>query len=379
MALSIVQVVGGIASPAPYAQSISTTAGNLIVVAVNGSSTSIPTVSDSASQTYTLGPNVVGSAGRSGGIYYFANSAALSSITISGAGNCAYTIYEISGAATSSPLDASGTHSLTYSNFTLSASGANASANDIVIAAVFHYYGAPTTTSSGYTTETDQLTAGSVGIRTFDKIVSATETSSIAITATGYGDTSAIATFKQGGGGGSVITKTQSSIARIATKPSKTQTATSRVANTITKTQPTIGSITTENYTYASVTSVPTDASDLTNKFLAADDISVGTDDGNYFTLAGANTYNVIQFKYQNPNGNSTDQIALTLKGKSAKATSTTTAYLQIYNYSSLAWETLASNSSTAANTVFTLSATQSASPAHYYTAGNWVAVRMYQ
>jgi hypothetical protein len=204
MALAIVQRVGN-KGASPLTTSISTAAGNLIVVIVATSSTVFSAggdISDTSSQSYSNAVTVTGVAGRTGSIAYFANSAALSSVTITESGATLYvTILEVSGAATSSVLDQVASHSNTYSNFTLTAGGANTTANSLVVAGVFHYYPPVSTTDGTYTTETDQVTAGVGGERTFDKIVTSTETSSIAITASGYGDTGALATFKAGSGG----------------------------------------------------------------------------------------------------------------------------------------------------------------------------------
>ena len=201
MSLNKAQVLGQ-KGASPQALSITTTAGSLIIVITSTTNTTTqPVISDSAGQSYTVGPHITGATGRTGQIAYFANSVALTSVTATLAGaSIAMTVIEVTGADTSSPLDKSATHALSYSNFTISTGSANASANDFVVAASFHYHGTPSTTDGTYTSETDQATAGSIGERAFDKIVSSIETSSIALVATGYGDTAAIATFKAGSG-----------------------------------------------------------------------------------------------------------------------------------------------------------------------------------
>lgn len=193
-----------ITGASPAVASISTTAGNLIVaLAMVDSGTTLPVITDSAGQTWTAAVSML--AGRVGALFYVPNSAALSSVTATLSGkSIALSVLEISGADTSAPLDKTGSHTISYSNYTISASGANASAADAVVVGVLHTYGHPTTTDGTYTTETDNqlLTPVQVSVRLFDKVVSATETSSMAITVTGYGETALIATFKAATGGG---------------------------------------------------------------------------------------------------------------------------------------------------------------------------------
>jgi len=76
---------------------------------------------------------------------------------------------------------------------------------------------------------------------------------------------------------------------------------------------------------------------------------------------------------------NSTDVITGTWKGKSDYATSTYTAYLQIYNQNSGTWETLDSDNETGADTEFTLTGAQTTDVSNYYAASNWVSFRVYQ
>lgn len=84
-------------------------------------------------------------------------------------------------------------------------------------------------------------------------------------------------------------------------------------------------------------------------------------------------------FEWKNQNNNDTDVIIVSWKGKSSRATSTSVAYLQIYNQTSDVWEELDSDNATAADTEFTLSGTQSTNLSDYYDASNWVACRVYQ
>jgi hypothetical protein len=130
------------------------------------------------------------------------------------------------------------------------------------------------------------------------------------------------------------------------------------------------------NFRYEDKVSVPTDDSLLANSYSSTDFSNVASDDSTYKDFAGTNYLVEKGWVY---NTNNTDQITMTWNGKSTLAPSSRTVYLQIYNFTTPGWETIASNSSAAANTDFTLTGTQSTSLSNYYTTGNRVAVRVYQ
>ena len=124
---------------------IATSAANLLVAFVREGSNATDnfTVSDSAGQHWTLAAyNSFGSTDRSA-IFYMANSAAVSSVTATfttsgGVTRPGIVVYEIAGAATSSPLDAGPTSN--FFNATQTSLSSNAlttnSTNDILIFAV---------------------------------------------------------------------------------------------------------------------------------------------------------------------------------------------------------------------------------------------------
>lgn len=180
---------------------------------------------------------------------------------------------------------------------------------------------------------------------------------------------------------GTTTTQTQTGKARVTGITLKTQTGKARISGTTSQTITGKSSIipTDQVDSYQSVASPPTTDANLSYLFLAADYANVAANDTVYFDGAGSNTYNVTQFKKKNPNGNSTDVVTLSYNGKSTVATSTTPAVLQIYNYVTPGWETINSNTTTAAGTEFTITGSPSGSAASYYTTGNWIAVRIYQ
>ena len=130
-------------------------------------------------------------------------------------------------------------------------------------------------------------------------------------------------------------------------------------------------------YSYGGVTSLPTNDADAPNVFAAADYTSVAAVNSVYQLGLSTLTYNILVIKQAG--ATNTAGIALTWTGKSSRAGSVATIKLQIYNYNTAAWVDLATNSTVAANTDFTLSATQSTSLSNFYAGGNLVTARIIQ
>lgn len=199
MTITKTQTTGGHAV-SPLVMPFVTAAGSLIVLICNTTGTTAPTITDSAGQTYTAIGTTFGAVGRNGGMYYVPNSAALTSVTVTQDTKIiSATLLEIGGIVATSPLDKSGTHAVGYTNYTLTAGAANTNADEFVVAGVLHTFGSSSTTDVIYTGETAQkdfTTANGVCVRAYDKVVNAIETSSIALTVSGYGDFSIIAAFK---------------------------------------------------------------------------------------------------------------------------------------------------------------------------------------
>ncbi len=117
-------------------------------------------------------------------------------------------------------------------------------------------------------------------------------------------------------------------------------------------------------------------AADPVNAFNAYNYSHVSTNDSDYFVQTGSQ--NIIEeFKQIAPDN--TKNINLTWIGRTTVAPSASPVYLQIYNYNTPAWETLASQTMVPADTDFTLSATQSANLSNYYDSRNTVSARVYQ
>jgi hypothetical protein len=176
---------------------------------------------------------------------------------------------------------------------------------------------------------------------------------------------------------GTVFTKTQTATAKIVQSFTKTQPATARIAKNFTKTQTAIAKIRgPKEYYRDNLTTLPTTAGALATAYTATDITNVATVDSVFVDVTGFNAYLLHEFV----NFNATQQIITpTWTGKSAQSAVTSPVYLQIYNFTTPAWETLASNSAASAGTAFTLTASQSTSLANYYDANGYCWVRVYQ
>lgn len=183
------------------------TAGNLLVVAVStysGETISPPT--DSVNNTYALAVGASRSGNAVAAIYYAANcKGGANTVTahISAADNVHLHIYEISGMATSAPVDVTGSNiSNTATSLTVSTSGSTTSANDYVFA-YFADNATPKTftAGAGYGDTEQSESSGDAGFSE-DKIVSSTGTQTATATESGADPiTALIATFKAGSGG----------------------------------------------------------------------------------------------------------------------------------------------------------------------------------
>lgn len=222
-AISVVQAASDFESGTPAASvTITLTSGNLLYVVAgfngNGSGCGTITVSDTASNTYTPISAYVNQSYNCSRDYY-ANNITGGSVTISvqSTPNAAksFTVYEISGLDTSSPLDANNSKTCSASPCT-SASFSTAQADEIIFVGATDYYtGTWSAGSIGGTTATiasggsqnggDGVLNSAIEYR----IVSSTQSSitgSISKTGSIY-MALFVASFKQasGGGGGGAV------------------------------------------------------------------------------------------------------------------------------------------------------------------------------
>jgi hypothetical protein len=130
-----------------------------------------------------------------------------------------------------------------------------------------------------------------------------------------------------------------------------------------------------ETYSRESAGSLPVDDSDLSTIYSQAEKTTVATADGSRVDQTGSG--NVLhQFK---DIGEADAAFTGTWIGQSTVACSVKTIYLQVFNRTSGDWETVDSDTTTAANTDITLSATVSSSLTDYYDSNAVVSFRVYQ
>ena len=131
-------------------------------------------------------------------------------------------------------------------------------------------------------------------------------------------------------------------------------------------------------FSYENASDLESDDATLSNTFVEQDYTDVESDNDIYVCAEGTNAYCKFLFQKYN-DGESQSPVSITWKGKSTEAPSSSTVYLQIYNREDTAWENLDSDDSTAENTEFTLSGSQSTDLSDYFDENYVVAFRIYQ
>ena len=122
---------------------------------------------------------------------------------------------------------------------------------------------------------------------------------------------------------------------------------------------------------------LPIDDTNLENAFLCTDYSKVSLDDNIYVGQTSDGEYAI--FEWKNKSDNNVSVIIVQWKGKSSRANTDSTVYLQIYNQTDNQWEVLDSDNITIANTEFILNGLQSINLSKYYDESNWVVCRVYQ
>jgi len=130
-------------------------------------------------------------------------------------------------------------------------------------------------------------------------------------------------------------------------------------------------------YTVGDYSSLPVDDTDLETSFIAAQYTDIAVENNSFVDQTALDQYALFQFKEKFSDGIARPTVQC--RTKSTLAPSSSTVYLQVYNRTTSAWVTLASNSSASANTVFTLSATVTGTLSDYYDASFWYSFRIYQ
>lgn len=131
------------------------------------------------------------------------------------------------------------------------------------------------------------------------------------------------------------------------------------------------------NYTYGHAASLPANANDLANYYTPTQVTNVNTPANSTDVNDISNdVYRIHQF---NQKFSSQTTISVSWTGKAGQAASGRNIVLQIWNTNSSAWETLATDSTTAAGATSNLTGSITTSIANYYDSQNYVTCRVYQ
>jgi len=98
--------------------------------------------------------------------------------------------------------------------------------------------------------------------------------------------------------------------------------------------------------------------------------------DGIFVTQHTDGAIAAFEFKDRN---NQSSSFAATWKGKSTRNTVLSPVTLQVFNRTLVSWETLATENSVGADTMFTLTGSKGVDLSDYYDAQGWIACRVYQ
>ncbi len=169
-------------------------------------------------------------------------------------------------------------------------------------------------------------------------------------------------------------THTTSSNKRKTTTASHTTSANKKKTTTASHT--TSSNLVTKVWTYEDKATLPTNDALLANSYSDTDRSNIATNDNVFKDLTGS-AYLVEQGWIYHTNN--VDEINVAWSGKSTLAPSASAIYLQIYNHTTDAWVTLDFDNTTAIDTEFSLSGSQTTDLSQFYDTGNRVAIRVYQ
>jgi hypothetical protein len=156
----------------------------------------------------------------------------------------------------------------------------------------------------------------------------------------------------------------------------RTHTTSSNKKKATTASHTTSSNLVTAVWTYEATETLPANDNLLVNSYDDTDRSNVATNDNVFKDLTGSGFLIEQVWLYHT---NNVDEITGVWSGKSTLAPSSSTVYLQIYNHNTDTWTTLDFDSSTAADTEFTLTGSQTDNLSQYYDTGNRVALRVYQ
>lgn len=171
-------------------------------------------------------------------------------------------------------------------------------------------------------------------------------------------------------------THTQSGMSRIEIASLRTITGVARVTLTTQRTQAGIANIIRQqDYSWAAVNTLPTNADPLANAYSTSQITDTATQDSSYVDAVGTNRYLVHLFR-DLMTGSET-ALSRTWIGRMSRPASVSTVFLQIYNFNTASWETV--DSDNAGTSPLSLGGTVNTNVAHYFDANNITAWRVYQ
>lgn len=129
-------------------------------------------------------------------------------------------------------------------------------------------------------------------------------------------------------------------------------------------------------YSRGTNSTLPTTNADMSTYFSNADYTSVAADDSTYVSVSGQ-PYLIQVFDYIA--SSNTQPITVTWNGNTTINGAVRPIYLQIWNNSTSAWETLATNTTSSAGVDFTLTGSKTTNLSNYYYSGSTVTARVYQ
>ena len=132
-----------------------------------------------------------------------------------------------------------------------------------------------------------------------------------------------------------------------------------------------------EYYSRGNPETLPIDAAVQATLYSSDDYTDVATSDDNRVSISS--TANYLNHLFKVRAADNTKHIKVEVEVQSSKAPSVSTVYLQIYNRNSEAWETLDSNTTTAADTDFSLIGYQDTDLSYYYDTNYEINFRVYQ
>src|SRR3990172_2491981 len=131
-------------------------------------------------------------------------------------------------------------------------------------------------------------------------------------------------------------------------------------------------------YTREAKASLPANETPLATQYSSQDYLDVATDDAVRVAIEGEGVeFAIHHYRYRHDND--TDDINIHWNGQTELAPTTSTVYLQIYNYTLASWENLDSDNTTGADTDFDLDGSITVGVGDYYDANNHVTIRVYQ